>query len=154
MPDVPALVFLAICMAISAYGGRLFLAGLLSRSWPSTIATITTSRIVKALFSGTGQSRSKPVLELQYTYTVGGRTFTGKRITMAPNGWFSVGTPAGLHQKYPQGAEVSVVYNPRKPAMAALERGLPGRLWSFYAITGLFAVMALIELVNLIASLL
>ncbi len=154
MSDLPILIFTAVCLGIAGYAGRLFFAGLRSRSWPSTTGTITTSRIETSLFSGTGQSKFKPVLRLKYSYTVEGQSRTGSRITVAPNGWFSVGTPASLQHKYPEGAQVPVFYRPGKSTMSVLERGIPGRLWSFYAIAAMFALIGLLELFNIVGSLL
>ncbi|MGH7485069.1 MAG: DUF3592 domain-containing protein [bacterium] len=154
MPSIPQLIFLALVIAISAYAGRLLAFGLFSRSWPATPGTITTSRIDKASFSGTGHSQFRSVLTLKYSYTVEGRKFTGSRIAAAPNGWFSVGTTASLHEQYHLGADVQVFYSRAKPARCLLERGLPGRLWSFYAVAGLFVFLGLISLINLVRALL
>ena len=110
---------------------------------------MTTSRIEMALFSGSGQSQFKPTLVLEYSYTVDGHPYTGKRIAGGPNAWFSMGTPASLHEKYPQGAHVMVFYSPTNPGLATLVRGLPGYLWSFYAIAGMFDLLGAVLIVNL-----
>ena len=150
MPDLPQIIFFVVCTGIAAYAARFFVNGMRSRSWPSVQGTITTSRVEMALFSGTGASRFKPILMLSYSYAVDGRPYTGKRIAMAPSGWFSVGTPAQLHAKYPQGAQVAVFYSPAKPSLATLVNGVPGHLWSFYLIAGMFALLGLAFVVHLL----
>jgi Protein of unknown function (DUF3592) len=150
MPGLPQIIFFVLCAGISAYAATLFVNGMRSRSWPSVQGTITTSRVETALFSGSGGSSFKPILTLSYSYTVSGRPYSGKRIAIAPSGWFSMGTPAQLHAKYPQGAQVAVFYSPARPSLATLVTGVPGYLWSFYLIAGMFALLGLIFVVQLL----
>ena len=147
MPNLPQIIFLAICIGISAYAGRHFVNAVRSRSWPSVEGMITTSRIETVPSESRGGFHTFLVFE--YSYTVDGRLYTGKRIAMAPKGWFSLGTPESLQGKYPKGAHVTVFYSPTKPGMATLVRGLPSGQWSFYAIAGMFALLGAVLIVNL-----
>jgi len=148
MRGLPQIIFFALCSGISAYAARLFVIGLRSRSWPSVQGTITTSRVEMALFGR--QSTFKPILILSYSYSVDGQPYSGKRIAIAPSGWFSMGTPAQLHAKYPEDAQVAVFYSPANPSLATLVNGVPGYLWSFYLIAGMFALLGLLFVVNLL----
>ena len=56
MPSLSQIIFVVVCTGISAYAARLFLTGMRSRSWPSVQGTITTSRVERALFPGSGSS--------------------------------------------------------------------------------------------------
>jgi Protein of unknown function (DUF3592) len=151
--NIPALVFLAICLAISGYAGRLFVHGIRSRSWPCVPGRITTSRLEQMSGSGTGRSTRSAVFVLEYTYTVNGEACTGKRIAMAPRGWFSLGRPAELQKKYSGGKEVPVYYDPAKPTLCTLENGVPARAWTFYLIASLFALFAVVMVMSLLSSL-
>jgi len=128
---------LAVCIAICAHAGRLFINGRRSRTWPFVPGTIKASDT--ALGSG-----GRSILLLEYTYAVDGHAHSGNRIAMAPPGWFSVGTTAQLLQKYPKDKQVSVYYDPANPAVCTLENGSPRSLWSYYAIAGMFAVIAVV----------
>ena len=149
MASLSQIIFVVVCTGISAYAARLFLTGMRSRSWPSVQGTITTSRVERALFPGSGSSTYSRILTLTYSYTVDGRPYTGKRIAIAPSGWFSLGTPAQLHDKYPRGVQVAVFYSPAEPSLATLVNGVPGHLWSFYLIAGMFALLGLLSVVRL-----
>ena len=149
MFSLPQIIFVVVCTGISVYAARLFVTGMRSRSWPSVQGTITTSRVERALFPGSGSSTYSRILMLTYSYTVDGQPYTGKRIAIAPSGWFSLGTPTQLHAKYPRGVQVAVFYSPTKPSLATLVNGVPGHLWSFYLIAGMFALLGLLSVVHL-----
>ena len=128
---------LAVCIAICAHAGWLFRNGRRSRTWPFVPGTITTSNTTL----GPG---GRSMLVLEYSYVVDGHEHSGSRIAMAPSGWFTLGSTAQLLQKYPKRAQVSVFYDPTNPAVCTLETGPPRRLWSYYAIAGMFAVIAVV----------
>ena len=147
---LPQILFFAFCIGISAYAARFFVIGMRSRSWSSVQGTITTSRVEWVSMAGKGGSEYKPILMLSYSYTVNGQPYSGKRIAIAPSTWFSLGTPAKLHAKYPEHAQVAVFYNPARPGESTLLNGVPGYLWSFYLIACMFTLFAALFLVNLL----
>ena len=128
---------LAVCIAICAHAGWLFLNGRRSRTWPFVPGTIKTSNTTL----GPG---GRSIFVLEYSYVVDGHEHSGNRIAMAPSGWFTLGSTAQLLQKYPKRKQVSVFYDPANPAVCTLENGSPPRLWSYYAIAGMFAVIAVV----------
>jgi hypothetical protein len=81
--------------------------------------------------TGAGTHRTGPtpeyVLEVRYTYTVGGKTYTGDRISnhlvhqilhhveQPPAPWM-----AALHERYAAGKRAAVRYNPRHPEVSFL----------------------------------
>src|SRR5438105_5754868 len=141
MPSIPEVIFLAICAGITAYAVRILVLGTQSRLWPSVTGIVTLSRVEQVLFGNRGGGDWKSVLRLEYSYDVAGRSYTGKRIAMDPSGWFSLGSAAELHRKYPQNKSVAVFYSPAKPELSTLAKGVPRHLWSFYAIAGMFALI-------------
>ena len=136
MGNVVGLVLLAVCIAICAHAGWLFRNVRRSRTWPFVPGTIKTSDTTP----GPG---GRSIFVLEYSYVVDGHEHSGSRIAMAPSGWFTGGSTAQLLQKYPKRKQVSVFYDPANAAVCTLETGSPQRLWSYYAIAGMFAVIAI-----------
>lgn len=79
---------------------------------------------------------NEPLIE--YEYTVGGKKFSGRRITIGDK--TSTYELEGILSRYPVGAEVTVYYDPQNPQMAVLERDFPGWVWG----VGIGCVVAMI----------
>jgi hypothetical protein len=98
-------------------------------NWPSTLGTVTMSRI-QMRSSGEGGTTAYPLV--QYAYQVMGQPYQGSKVMPGPD----VGG-SGAHKvvaRYPAGAQVMVYYNPEKPSETLLERGMPGFLRIFWII--------------------
>lgn len=94
-----------------------------SADWPRTLGWIERSNVVT--FSPTG-GRVEPRLELAYSYTVDGESYTGHRVRLPVP--FELGfeeSPQQLTARYPAGLEVDVHYDPQDPGRAVLEPGVP-----------------------------
>ena len=97
--------------------------------WPSTMGTVTLSRI-QMRSSGEGGTTAYPLV--QYAYQVIGQPYEGSKVMPGPD----VGG-SGAHKvvaRYPAGAQVMVYYNPEKPSEALLERSVPGFIRIFWVI--------------------
>src|ERR1700677_1526728 len=105
------------------------------QSWPSTPGRITASGVV---FSSGRIGVWEP--KLSYTYTVDGREYTGKVITLVETDTGSVQLAEAKIAPYPVGREVTVFYNPRKPRDSLLQKQ-----WSY----GDFVVIGLVGAVFL-----
>jgi hypothetical protein len=147
MSNIPFVVVLTLCAAITGYAGWIFVNGRRSRKWPHVEGTITTSRID---IISSGRRGAKPVLILAYSYAVNGQEQTGHRVGFGPPGWFSMGRPGDLQKKYPAGSKTSVFYDPSNPTCCTLLSGAPERMWSFYAIAAMFGVIGLGMLLSLL----
>jgi hypothetical protein len=83
--------------------------------WPTVPGTITSTW--DTLETG----------RIQYSYKVGGRSYTGKRVFLYAAGQSREGratsdrTPQELTELYPPGAQVTVYYDPTHPSKAVLE---------------------------------
>lgn len=95
-------------------------------SWPETAGSIVDHDISKVDISDADDHgadyRFDPVVK--YTYNVEGKVFHGSKIGInTPR--FTMGSKAEqyLLEKYPIGKEISVFYNPSKPADAVIDRG-------------------------------
>ena len=105
-------------------------------SWPSTLGTVTSSRI-EMRSSNEGGSTPYPVVN--YSYQVMGQSYPGSKVMPGPD----VGGSGArkVVERYPAGAQVMVYYNPEKPSEALLERSTPGfikLLWIILIILDLF----------------
>ena len=104
--------------------------------WPSTMGTVTESRIQMRSNSEGGRT-SYPFV--QYAYQVMGRSYRGEKVMPG----IDVGGSGAqkVVARYPVGAQVLVYYDPEKASEALLERGMPGHikwLWIILGITDLF----------------
>jgi hypothetical protein len=88
-------------------------------SWPSTTGTVVKSRVE---VSGGDHTSVSP--RIIYQYEVNGTLYQAERIK-AGDVHMRISTSRGAYDmvdRYPEGAAVTVFYNPMNPAEAALER--------------------------------
>jgi uncharacterized protein DUF3592 len=146
---VPALLALATVW-IQVQNNRI-------RSWREAAGRIDSSRPVareirthETRTSGSGGDtdfvtdetiETRNFAEISYSFVVGGSTYHGKRISLAPDtGNFEV---AETLQRYPQGKAVTVVYNPIDPNECILERDDPANIRkAWFAVAVLMALIA------------
>jgi hypothetical protein len=103
--------------------------------WPTVPGKITSSW--ESLDTG----------KIQYSYSVNGRPYIGKRIVMNHAGKSTFDrTPQEITETYPPGATVTVYYDPKRPSAAVLEplhvSNLAGSV-VFAAAFGFFGVLVL-----------
>ena len=104
------------------------------QSWSSAMGTVLASYLERR--SSSDGSTNYPVV--QYSYQVGGQMYQGAKI--AP-GMEVGGTGAGkVVNRYPQGAQVMVFYDPNNPSDAVLEKKAPAQ-WLMWLLLVIFDVM-------------
>ena len=104
------------------------------QSWSSAMGTVLASYLERR--SSSDGSTNYPVV--QYSYQVGGQSYQGAKI--AP-GMEVGGTGAGkVVNRYPQGAQVMVFYDPNNPSDAVLEKKAPAQ-WLMWLLLVIFDVM-------------
>jgi Protein of unknown function (DUF3592) len=97
---------------------RALVRGLMSRSWPVAAGVVLKAKLVKSR-SSEGDEISRQ--DLEYSYSVRGRTYRKKRIRF--------GIPRSLlwssdsQRGYRRGEHVDVYYSPSRPTVSALQRG-------------------------------
>ena len=117
-----------------------------SQFWPAARGTVTRVETPVA-YDRFGRPTTLRFLQVEYTYTVGGRTFTGSRIAFGMDKTLGPRALERVLRPYAVGREVKVYYNPSDPAASFLEPGLKptqrGLAWvgvlSFFA--GTFAAV-------------
>jgi hypothetical protein len=104
-----------LCLVL--FGGYVRVLSLKSRGWPVTSGVITES--YRRTETKNYQKRTRGA-EIRYRYTVDGQTYKGDVISYGD--MFFASDTARL-QRYPQGAQVEVHYDPQDPTLAVLEAG-------------------------------
>ncbi|MBN1979605.1 MAG: DUF3592 domain-containing protein [Anaerolineae bacterium] len=141
--DLFPLIFALFCggifiVALAALGIFLIAFSLRSRkkaaasqSWPATFGQITKAEVKQsASTDDDGRTTYAYYPAVEYTYQIGGQTYTSKRMSfggvVAYGSWAKA--EAGL-ARFPVGSQVTVYYNPEKPAEAVLEQKAGGFAW-------------------------
>lgn len=84
-----------------------------SKQWPKVSGTIQTINI----------AASELKMHLEYSYQVKGETYKNKRIFFTNSKYYKKERAKEFEEKYKEGQQVSVFYNPNKHSMAVLEPG-------------------------------
>lgn len=106
-------------------------------SYPPVAGKIEESRVI-----GGGDNGHQPMI--RYSYTVGGRSYTGQRVSAVGN-YSRDGTWAwDVAAEFPAGRKVTVWYSPREPSSSFLLRGAQAATYGphFAAILGFVFVLA------------
>jgi hypothetical protein len=96
-----------------------------ARHWLTASGRVISSKVESRRRTGVGDTAATlgNFAAVSYEYKVGGRHYTGKRISIGEQA-ADVGVEIVL-DRYPKGAAVDVFYNPANPQQAVLERDLP-----------------------------
>jgi hypothetical protein len=120
------------------------------KRWPVAKGRVVSAKVEEyreSISRGTGGARDRMTLYrpvVRYKYEVAGERFEGNRIAQSPG--FNRGVPdfaEAIVQRYAEGSEVEVRYNPKRPGECVLEPRAP-RSWIFAAVlsAGLLAAAA------------
>ncbi len=133
------LIFGVICTAICAIGlipigVLLILANLHGRkaldaaqSWPRTTGEIIQSQVRESANVLDENSGALYLLDVQYTYQVDGKPYTGRNVTLSdPQSYNTAAEATAISNRYLVGRQVNVYYNPQNPATAVIECRKPG----------------------------
>lgn len=95
------------------------------RKWLTTSGRIVSSKVESRRRTGVGETAGTMgnYPSVTFDYTVRGRHYTGRRIGIGEQ--MADAGVEGVLDRYPQGAEVDVYYNPDNPEESVLERELP-----------------------------
>jgi hypothetical protein len=123
------LVVIGLYLALSNAGT--WGAALASRGWSSTTGEVTTSDLFVVVneFGETQEYGARVV----YTYLVDGRRHESNRVSFGRGPLRSEGDITAVVNRYPEGNQVRVYYDPRAPGEAVLEPGMTGRLFLLMA---------------------
>lgn len=148
----------AIIAGIGAFflvlSGRRAVLAARSWSWPQVQGTVVNSYVTTTranLSAGRGSGHIS-YLVVEYRYTVGGKTYENKRWgfddrhpkygSRSPTSGKLMWHESELLAAYPDGAPITVYYNPRNPASSAITRRLGLITYLFLAVGVSFALLA------------
>jgi hypothetical protein len=120
----------------------------LARSWPTAPATIRSSAIERRM---TGWASALWALDVEYSYTVDGRSRTATTLGFAPRFINDKDLIFRCAEKYKEGAVVPARYDPDSPDLAVLEtddafaRGNDWRFWLTFTTPFLLALFMAIR---------
>lgn len=113
-----------------------------SQSWPSAAGQITQAYVRQSTSTDTdGDMSTYYYPHLEYTYTVMGQTYTGKRVAFgAETGYGNDAQASAKLSRFPAaGSPVTVYYDPQNPAEAVLERRAGGT--TFMLVAGIICLV-------------
>lgn len=96
-------------------------AGLRTWTWTRADCEITRSGVRET--DQRGRRTADYYLDVQYRYSLNGRSFSSERRTLKPAGFSDYGKVERLAESYPVGAHTTCYVNPAMPQEAVLERG-------------------------------
>lgn len=109
--------------SLTAFGLHRFRIGRRSRGWPTTPGVVASTGISSD--GGGDDSEVKYVPELQYEYEVESDTYVSSRYGFGTTPTFNERSAARswIEERYPEGGEVTVHYDPDRPDRSVLEPG-------------------------------
>jgi Protein of unknown function (DUF3592) len=143
-----SVVFIAIGLGLLYHARSLSAKAQQSLSWPSTEGLISHSAVLLRMQQSSSSATAATYkADVTYRYKVRDRDYSSERITLADFSSTS-GRAQGIVNRYPDGASVTVYYNPVDPADAVLERGGTSGIGLLYLIGGVFAAAGLLLLLG------
>jgi hypothetical protein len=140
-----AILFLAVGIAITAFGVYRLRIVRASAKWPTVTATVVSSDVETRHRSGdaTGMRTERGfeyLPRIAYEYSVDGVRHQSDRITFDDLRFDNHITAKAIADRYASGSEVSVYYDPEQPGRAVLE---PGLSWTAYLLPAFGVVLML-----------
>lgn len=122
------LSFTAIGVVAGMLIGAKIAKAIASKSWPTVRGQVTSTDLRTVQYSGrdhdgTTDSAQAVVTDFAYDYAVGGKAYTGKRVTFSDFVNKTGGSLQALQQELREQVEVDVHYNPKSPADSVLKPG-------------------------------
>ena len=152
-------IIAGIGVSFLAFAGRRFYLAARSWSWPQVEGTVVNSYVVTRK---AGRGGHISFLEVVYQYTVAGQPYESKRWgfderrpkygSRSPVTGKLMWHEPELLAAYPEGASITVYYDPAKPASSAIARtvGLITYLWLLLGVA--FTLLGGVQLVNLASN--
>ncbi|MDD3296429.1 MAG: DUF3592 domain-containing protein [Candidatus Omnitrophica bacterium] len=125
-----------------------------AKAWPMTAGRVISSEI-HSHRSHSASSRHSSIMYsagVAFEYSVAGRTYTSKKISLGECGSSSRSDAQKVVDKYPQGKEIAVYYNPANPGSAMLEPGKIGGIFIPFIVGAMFIVVGILGAVGKKAS--
>lgn len=129
--------FITAGLLITAFGWRAFQKGKNTGQWPSTCGEISATRLAS--------DENDLLPDIRFNYTIDANRYEG-RVEFPPGTMPMPGFAQTQLDKYPQGSEVTVYYNPQQPEQATLEPGRAKDDWLILALGIGFTAIGLLAM--------
>jgi len=140
-----SLVFIAIGLSLLYYARSVSAKAQQSLSWPQADGVIAHSAVLQQMQTSSSTNAATYKADVTYRYKVQGRDYSSERITLADFS-SSTGRAQDIVDRFPDGAPVTVYYNPVDPSDAVLERDGTSGIRLLYIIGGIFATAGVLFL--------
>jgi len=123
-PSLFSIVFISIGAGILFYARSITAKARRSLSWPSTEGAISHSAVLLSTQQTSNSTNAAMYkADLAYRYKVKGRDYSSSRITLMDYSSSAAGRAQDIVARYPDGAAVTVYYDPADPSDSVLEPG-------------------------------
>jgi len=129
--------FIITGLAITAFGWRGFQKGKANKEWPAITGRVSSTSLSSA--------ENDLLPDIRFSYTVDNDHHEG-RVEFPPGTMPMPGFANTELEKYPQGSEIKVYYNPRQPAQSTLTPGRANDDWLILAMGIGFTVIGLLAM--------
>jgi hypothetical protein len=130
---------LLVGIGISGYAGKIAWDAATSKDWPTTQGRIVTASVEREFVKGKRIDR----LNLRYSYTVNGKRYIGRRLSVGPRIGPFEPTPMDVAANYRPESSVKVYYHPENPNRSILEPGVSPTVFFIAAIGPLMVIISL-----------
>jgi hypothetical protein len=135
------LVLAGIGLVTIIFGLLQYRTGKASAGWPSVEGKIVQATVETSTSTDSdGDTSRRYSPRVEYAYTVSGRKYTGKQTAVGARNAYGSRAAAEDKLAYRSGQQVTVHYNPEKPAQAVLEAGAVGGAWGTAVIGIVFTI--------------
>jgi hypothetical protein len=142
-----ALVFAGIGLFALVRGFIDFRTSKASRDWPSVEGQVTIATVEMKTESDEDGTTTKYSPRVVYTYAIAGQQYTSDQVVPGARLWHTSQARAKAKLAYQTGQQVTVYYNPNKPAQAVLEAGATRGAWGMLVIGIVFTILGAVILV-------
>jgi len=147
-------ILLAVAIGLTIGGSIKLKNAKASASWPQVKGTVLTSEVETSTITNRSDHTSFLwyAADVAYEYSVDGTTYACHTVSFGQGGSRNPEHARQIVNRYPEGKQVQVYYDPARPEVAVLE---PGVSWSSYTLLGMglvFAVLALLLLLNTLVA--
>lgn len=118
-----------------------------SRDWPSVTGQVVVATVEMKVDSDADGTSTTYSPQVVYTYSVLGQQYTSDQVVIGAKRQYASRARAEAKLAYQPGQQVTVYYNPDKPAQAVLEVGATRGAWGTLAIGIVFTILGAIVLV-------
>jgi Protein of unknown function (DUF3592) len=133
-------LFLCIGSGLAVWGWTIYQNARASADWPTAQGKVTSSHVSHTTDSDGGDSYSPSV---RYEYQADDRRYANNTIKFGENSYNSFDEAQVYVARYPEGATVTVYYDPGKPGRSVLEPGVSAGSFIVLGIGVFFVVIAL-----------